>query len=221
MQLDIISDPVCPWCYVGKKRMEIALNSLPDVKIDLAYRVFQLDPNMPREGMDRREHLRRKFGESAGKGKVVDALVAAGAELGITFNFDRIQRSPNTIDAHRLIRWAHSAGCQPEVVEILFRRYFTDGEDIGDHAVLVDIAQEAGMDTDIVTNLLASGADEELVRSEDATARKIGIQGVPSYVIANKYLLVGAQEPAQLAAAISTACQEGQTSSAPESGTSI
>ena len=210
MQLDIISDPVCPWCYIGKKRMELALASRPDMPIDLAYRVFQLDPDMPRGGMDRKEHLRRKFGESKGKGKVMDALLEAGEELGIAFNFDKISRSPNTLDAHRLIRWAHSVNLQPEVVEALFRRYFTEGQDIGDHAVLLDIAAEVGMDTDIVMKLLATDADEALIRSEDATARQVGIQGVPAYVIANKYLLVGAQEPETLAQALDGAFQAEQ-----------
>ena len=183
----------------------------PGMPIDLAYRVFQLDPDMPRGGMDRKEHLRRKFGESTGKGKVMDALLEAGEALGITFNFDKISRSPNTLDAHRLIRWAHSMNLQPPVVEALFRRYFTDGQDIGDHAVLLDIAAEVGMDTDIVMKLLATDADEALIRSEDATARQVGIQGVPAYVIANKYLLVGAQEPETLAQALDGAFQAEQT----------
>ncbi len=210
MQLDIISDPVCPWCYIGKKRMELALASRADMPIDLAYRVFQLDPDMPRGGMDRKEHLRRKFGEKKGKGEVMDALLEAGEALGITFNFDKISRSPNTLDAHRLIRWAHSVNLQPAVVETLFRRYFTEGQDIGDHAVLLDIAAEVGMDTDIVMKLLATDADEALIRSEDATARQVGIQGVPAYVIANKYLLVGAQEPETLVQALDGAFQAEQ-----------
>lgn len=210
MQLDIISDPVCPWCYVGKKRMEIAIAARPEMKIDLAYRVFQLNPDMPREGMDRKEHLRRKFGESKGPSGIMDALVEAGHELGIEFNFGRIARMPNTLDAHRLIRWSHSAGCQPELVEIIFRRYFTDGDDISDHAVLLDIAREAGMDSEIIRDLLLRDADIDLIREEDATARRIGIQGVPSYVIANKYLLVGAQEPELLLKALDTAYTELQ-----------
>lgn len=210
MQLDIISDPVCPWCYVGKKRMEIAIAARPEMQIDLAYRVFQLNPDMPREGMDRKEHLRRKFGESNAPRGMMDALVDAGRELGIEFNFSRIGRTPNTLDSHRLIRWARSAGRQPEVVETIFRRYFTDGADIGDHAVLLDIARETGLDTDIIAGLLARDADLELIREEDATARRIGIQGVPSYVIANKYLLVGAQEPELLLKALDTAYTELQ-----------
>ncbi len=210
MQLDIISDPVCPWCYVGKKRMEIAIAARPEMQIDLAYRVFQLNPDMPREGMDRKEHLRQKFGESKGPSPVIDALVQAGRELDIEFNFSGIARMPNTLDAHRLIRWSHSAGCQSELVDIIFRRYFTYGDDIGDHSVLLDIAREAGMDTDIIGDLLTRGADIDLIREEDATARRIGIQGVPSYVIANKYLLVGAQEPEILLKALDTAYAQSQ-----------
>ncbi len=210
MQLDVISDPVCPWCYVGKKRVEIAIAARPEMQIDLAYRVFQLNPDMPREGMDRKEHLRKKFGESKGPSSIMDALMEAGDELGIEFNFSRIARMPNTLDAHRLIRWSHSAGCQPELVEIIFRRYFTDGADISDHAVLLDIARETGMDTAIIGDLLARDSDTDLIRAEDATARRIGIQGVPSYVIANKYLLVGAQEPALLLKALDTAYAESR-----------
>lgn len=208
MQLDVISDPVCPWCYVGKKRLEIALLARPEMPVELAYRVFQLNPDMPREGMDRREHLRRKFGESKGPSAVMDALMQAGLELDIEFNFSRIGRTPNTIDAHRLIRWAHNVDCQPEVVELLFRRYFTEGEDIGDHAVLIGVAEEAGMDVQIVGKLLTQDSDIDLIRAEDDTARRIGIQGVPSYVIANKYLLVGAQEPELLLRALDTAYAE-------------
>lgn len=208
MQLDIISDPICPWCYVGKRRMELALNARPDMPIELAYRVFQLNPDMPREGMDRKEHMRQKFGEAKGPSAIMEALTTAGGELGIEFNFSRIARTPNTLDAHRLIRWSYSTGCQPAVVEIMFRRYFTDCEDIGDQAVLIDIAREAGMDTQLVARLFSGDADTDLIRTEDATARRIGIQGVPSYVIANKYLLVGAQEPKVLLSAIDTAFAE-------------
>lgn len=214
MQLDIISDPICPWCYVGKKRMELALAARPDMPIDLAYRVFQLNPDMPREGMDRKEHMRRKFGDSKGPSPIVDALIQSGKELGIEFNFSRIARTPNTQDAHRLIRWSHGAGCQPQVVEIMFRRYFTDGADISDHAVLLDVAREAGMDTEIIGGLLAGDADRDLILAEDATARRIGIQGVPSYVLANKYLLVGAQEPELLLRALDTAFAESQQAAA-------
>ncbi|HEX4891013.1 MAG TPA: DsbA family oxidoreductase [Alphaproteobacteria bacterium] len=214
MQLDIISDPVCPWCYVGKKRMEIAIAARPEIQIDLAYRVFQLNPDMPREGRDRKEHIRRKYGEQKGPSAMMDALQEAGRELGIEFNFSNIARMPNTLDAHRLIRWSHSAGRQPELVEIMFRRYFTQGDDISDHAVLLDIAREAGMDTDIIANLLAGNADMDLILQEDATARRIGIQGVPSYVIANKYLLVGAQEPELLVRALDTAYAEIRQSEA-------
>lgn len=214
MQLDIISDPVCPWCYVGKKRMEIAIAARPEIQIDLAYRVFQLNPDMPREGRDRKEHIRRKYGEQKGPSAMMDALQEAGRELGIEFNFSNIARMPNTLDAHRLIRWSHSAGRQPELVEIMFRRYFTQGDDISDHAVLLDIAREAGMDTGIIANLLAGNADMDLILQEDATARRIGIQGVPSYVIANKYLLVGAQEPELLVRALDTAYAEIRQSEA-------
>ncbi len=195
MQLDVVSDTVCPWCYIGKKRLDEALALRGSDGITLRWRPFQLDATIPDGGVDRKAYMERKFGTDPDRAKAIGRTIRDyGEALGIAFNFDRIEKSPNTLDSHRLVRWAGTAGCQNEMVDILFRRYFTDAEDIGSQDVLLDAAAEAGMDTDIVADLLVRGADRELIRREDAMARQMGIQGVPSFVINSKWVMVGAQE---------------------------
>jgi predicted DsbA family dithiol-disulfide isomerase len=199
MQLDVVSDTVCPWCYIGKRRLDEALAIRGREGIALNWRPFQLDPSIPEGGLDRKTYMEKKFGADPDRVRGIGrAIQEHGEALGIVFNFDRIERSPNTLDSHRLIRWAGTAGCQDQVVETLFRRYFTDGEDIGRHEILLDAAAEAGMDTDIVADLLNRGVDRELIRREDMQARHIGIQGVPSFVINGKWVMVGAQDTATL-----------------------
>lgn len=195
MQLDVVSDTVCPWCYIGKKRLDEALALRGSDGITLRWRPFQLDASIPDGGVDRKAYMERKFGADPDRAKAIGRTIRDyGEALGIAFNFDRIEKSPNTLDSHRLVRWAGTAGCQNEMVDILFRRYFTDAEDIGSHDVLLEAAAEAGMDTDIVADLLVRGADRDLIRREDAMARQMGIQGVPSFVINSKWVMVGAQE---------------------------
>ncbi|GMV62141.1 MAG: DSBA oxidoreductase [Parvibaculum sp.] len=197
MQLDVVSDTVCPWCYIGKKRLDQALAMHGGDGITLAWRPFQLDASIPEGGVDRKAYMEKKFGAERAK-TVGNTIRELGEAAGITFRFDRIERSPNTLDSHRLVRWAGTAGCQNEMVDILFRRYFEDGEDVGSHAILLDAANEAGMDVDIVRDLLQKDADKELIRREDAMARQMGIQGVPSFVINSQWVMVGAQEPETL-----------------------
>ncbi|HUD53573.1 DsbA family oxidoreductase [Parvibaculum sp.] len=195
MQLDVVSDTVCPWCYIGKKRLDEALAIRGSDGITLRWRPYQLDASIPEGGVDRKAYMQKKFGSDPDRARAVgNSIKEYGEALGIVFNFDKIEKAPNTLDSHRLIRWAGTAGCQNEMVDILFRRYFTDAEDIGNHDVLVDAAAEAGMDTDIVADLLIRGADRDLIRREDAAAREMGIQGVPSFVINAKWVIVGAQE---------------------------
>jgi predicted DsbA family dithiol-disulfide isomerase len=195
MQLDVVSDTVCPWCYIGKKRLDEALAQRGSEGITLRWRPFQLDASIPEGGVDRKAYMKKKFGADPDRTKAVSGAIRDyGDQLGIKFNFDKITLSPNTLDSHRLIRWAGTAGCQSEMVDILFRRYFTDAEDIGDHAVLISAAAEAGMDSDIVEDLLVRGADRELVQREEGLAREMGIQGVPSFVINEQWVMVGAQE---------------------------
>lgn len=193
MQLDVISDTVCPWCYIGKKRLDRALADAGRDASMIRWRPFQLDPTIPQGGVDRKAYLERKFGPQRMK-SAGDAIREAGALEGINFAFDKIERSPNTLDSHRLIRWAGTAGVQNAVVDILFRRYFEQGEDIGDHDVLVDAAREAGMDSQIVRDLLATDADTRLVQEEEYLAREMGVQGVPCFLFNQMYFIVGAQD---------------------------
>lgn len=197
MQLDIVSDTVCPWCYIGKKRLDEALEIQGGEGISLVWRPFQLDASIPEGGVDRKAYMEKKFGTEKAR-TVGNTIREFGEAVGIDFRFEKIERSPNTLDSHRLIRWAGTAGCQNEMVDILFRRYFEDGEDIGSHDILADAATEAGMDADIVRDLLLKDADKELVRQEDMLARQMGISGVPSFVINSKWVMVGAQEPETL-----------------------
>ncbi len=194
MRIDIISDTVCPWCFIGKRRLERALAARPDLPVEIGWRPFQLNPDMPREGMDRARYLKEKFGESSG-GEVYRAIVEAGAGEGIAFDFKAIRRTPNSIASHRLIRHAAEAGRQDAVVEGLFRAYFEAGQDIGDIDTLTAVAASAGMDRDEVAAYLASDADEERVLAEDELARRLGINGVPCFIFERKYMISGAQSP--------------------------
>ena len=208
MQIDIVSDTVCPWCYVGKHRLERALALRPDIAFDVRWRAFRLDPTVPKEGYDRREYMRAKFGDSPQAREMQNALKAAGDSEGIAFAFDRIERRPDTLDSHCLIRWAGSAGLQNEIVERIFEAYFEEGRDIGNSDVLVEIASEGGMDSALVADLFEQGADRELVEREDALAHRMGISGVPSFIFQNKYVISGAHDPEQLVRVIDTVAAE-------------
>lgn len=207
--LDIVSDTICPWCYIGKRRLEKALAMRPKIAVDIRWRPFQLDPTIPKEGIGRQAYLERKFGGPEGARTVYARIDAAGAEEGIQFAFGRITRTPNTIDSHRLIRWAASAGCQDELVERLFAAYFSEGADIGERDVLTHTAGEAGMDADLVGELLSGGADLELVEKEIALAHEIGVTGVPCFVFAHRFGVMGAQSPEILAESLDRAQAEG------------
>lgn len=194
MQIDVISDTVCPWCFIGKRRLDRAIAQRPELALEVNWRPYQLDPNVPKEGVDRRAYFRAKFGDGERVKGMSETLQAYGAELGIAFAFDKAEKRPNTIDSHRLIRWASSVGVQDAVVEALFSAYFEQGRDIGDAAVLIDIAAACGMDGELVEELLASDADVELTLRESGLAGQMGVQGVPAFVLLGKYMLVGAQD---------------------------
>ena len=191
--IDIVSDAVCPWCFIGKRNLEAALAELPDVATEIHWRPYQLDATIPAEGVDRKAYLQRKFG--ARVAEIYGRVAEAGAAAGIPFAFEAIARSPNTLDAHRLIRWSWSAGKQDAVVERLFRDFFIDGKDIGDRAVLIAAARDCGMDVDLVASLLDSDVDKEGVRGEIASAQDLGVTGVPFFILNGKYALPGAQPP--------------------------
>ena len=193
MFIDVVSDTVCPWCYIGKRRFDAARAACPDVDIDVRWRPFQLDPTIPRGGLDRRAYMERKFGKDRAR-EVGQVIKDAAQDAGITLAFNKITRSPNAFDSHRLIRWAASAGVQNALVECLFRRYFEDGEDIGERQVLVDAAQEVGMDHELVAYLLLHDKDTDLVANEARQAREMGISAVPTFLFEGKFAVVGAQE---------------------------
>ena len=206
LTIDVVSDVVCPWCYVGEKRLEAALAEAPQ-PVALRWRPYQLDPTIPEGGLDRAEYMEKKFGKSGRLQSVHDNLTRLGADVGIPFAFDKIKRAPNTLDAHRLIRWANSAGVQGKVVDRLFRTYFVEGRDIGDPAVLIDIASECGLDARLVEKLLAEEADVDLVREEIAQAQAIGVTGVPFFIFAGRLGVPGAQDPSVLLRAMAQARQ--------------
>lgn len=195
MQIDIVSDTVCPWCFIGKRRIGRAMAMRPDVKFDVFWRPYRLDPTIPREGVDRRAYLKAKFGDSPRTSAIGDAIRSEGASEGIAFAFDKIAKSPNTLDSHRLVRWAAGAGKQDEIVERLFKAYFIDGQDIGAASVLSAIASEAGMDGDLVGALLSGESDLESVEREAGLANEMGITGVPTFIFDSKYMISGAREP--------------------------
>jgi predicted DsbA family dithiol-disulfide isomerase len=206
LTIDVVSDVVCPWCYLGEKRLEAALVGEAG-PVTVRWRPYQLDPTIPPGGLDRAEYMEKKFGKSGRLQSVHDNLKRLGAEVGLPFAFDKIKRSPNTLDAHRLIRWAASAGVQEKVVDRLFKAYFVEGRDIGDRAVLIEIAGECGLDVKLVEKLLADGADADLVRQEIEQAQAMGVSGVPFFIFAGRIGVPGAQEPSVLRQAMTQARQ--------------
>ena len=192
-KIDIISDPICPWCYIGKTRLDRALELNPTHNFIIEWHPFQLNPTMPKDGMDRREYLEAKFGGQKEAIEVYSNIDKTATETGLSLNFGGIKRTPNTIDAHRLIHWAGIEGRQNSIIDRLFKAYFQEGRDISEHSVLTRIASAAGMDQDVVRNLLKSDADKEDIKARDTDARKRGIQGVPAFVLANEYVIQGAQ----------------------------
>ena len=192
MQIDIYSDIVCPWCYVGKRRLEGALTSVGDA-VHVTWRPFQLNPTMPLEGMDRTTYLKGKFGSLEVFGRMKEQLLAAGTEGGIPFAFEKIQRTPNTFAAHRLVWYAAEHGQQDEVVEALFRSYFVEGKNIGDVKTLAHAAAEAGLDRTEIEHFLVSEKGVVEVKAEEAAGRRLGIRGVPYFVLNDRVAISGAQ----------------------------
>jgi predicted DsbA family dithiol-disulfide isomerase len=205
MQIDFISDTVCPWCFIGKRRLARAMAQRPDINFDVRFRPFRLDPTIPKGGLERRAYLTAKFGEKGGIEEAQRVIAAEGAKEGIEFDFAAIERAPNTLDSHRLIRWAAMTGVQDEVVERLFAAYFENGEDIGDIRILADIADVSGMDGAQIADMLEGDQDLALVEREDHLAREMGVTGVPAMIFANKVAVSGAREPEVLTMVIDKA----------------
>lgn len=195
MHIDIFSDTICPWCFIGKRRLERALRERPQRDLTLRWRAFQLNPDMPPGGMARSRYLELKFGGALNARNVYVQVEAAGRQEGIAFAFDRLRRTPNTIESHRLIRFAFKQAREEAVVQALFDAYFLRGEDIGDREVLVAAASAAGLAPDAVRAFLAGDEEAEAVRAEDMAARRAGINGVPCFVFNGRHALAGAHPP--------------------------
>lgn len=211
MRIDVISDTVCPWCYIGKRRLELALAARPDMVAEIFWHPFELHPDMPEDGVPRDEFWLEKFGDEERSAKVVENICAAGTEIGIHFTFDRMATIPNTARSHALMRWAGKIGEQTAAAEALFCAYFEEGRDIGDIDVLTDIAEGLGLPAEDVEEQIASDAALEPVRHAAAQAHALGIEGVPCYIIGQKYALIGAQDPEKFLAVFDRiAAEEGE-----------
>ncbi len=195
VKLDILSDPICPWCYIGKTHLDKALAKVPNHPFVIEWHPFQLNPDMPDAGMDRREYLERKFGGKDGAVRAYAPVVEHAENAGLKIDFEGMKRTPNTLDAHRLIHWAGIEGKQNAVVDALFDAYFVQARDIGDLEVLSDIADSAGMDAAVVMKLLKSDADREDIRNRDTHSREMGVSSVPTFIVANQHAVPGAQPP--------------------------
>ena len=210
LEIDVISDVMCPWCYIGKTNLDAAIKQIGDVEVEVRWRPYQLDSTLPKEGINRSTYLNNKFGGEEGAKQVYSRIKDAGKALGIDFNFDAMKVSPNTLDAHRVILWAggQSPEIQNKLVERLFEIFFLEGGNIGSDEILVKAAEDAGMDGSIVAGLLKVDDDKDRVASDIYHARQMGVQGVPCFIVDNKYAVMGAQPPEQLVGAMQHALAE-------------
>ncbi len=209
LRIDVVSDVVCPWCFIGKRRLEKALQLAPDVPVEVHWHPYFLNDWIPPEGMARNDYLTTKFGSPERYAEIAQRVSAAAAEEGLTYAGDVICRQPNTTDAHRLIRWAGGIGKAPEMKQRLMDLYFTEGADLSNPAVLVQAAADVGLDPEDVRAALASDTDVEAVAREVQSAKDAGIEGVPCFIFGGRYAVSGAQAPEYLAQIIQSVAQEG------------
>jgi predicted DsbA family dithiol-disulfide isomerase len=202
LAIDVVSDVVCPWCFIGKRRLENAIASRPDIPVAVRFRPYFLNPWVPREGISRTDYLTTKFGSVERYNQNAQRIVAVAASEGLTYAPGLIKRQPNTLDCHRLILWAQSIGKAAEMKQQLMNSYFTDGADLSDREVLVQIAAGVGMDADKTREMLASDADVERIESMANSAKESGIDGVPTFILGGVAAVTGAQSPEVLANAI-------------------
>jgi predicted DsbA family dithiol-disulfide isomerase len=212
MMIEFIADIVCPWCYVGHRRVKRALAERPGLDATITWRMFQLNPDMPVEGISRGLYLAAKFGMGAPAMRIMHYVAQAGALDGIEFRFDLITRMPNSLDAHRLILFAQRTGQQDVLIDALFAGFFERGLDIGRRLVLLDLAEEAGLDHADATAFLTSHAGIETVLAQDRKARRLGITGIPCTIIDGSYVLAGAQESEFFRPLFDLAAQEQRSS---------
>jgi predicted DsbA family dithiol-disulfide isomerase len=202
LQIDVVSDVVCPWCFIGKRRLEKALALKPDIPVEVRYHPYFLNPWVPREGIGRDEYLTTKFGSPERYKAIAGRVAQAAAAEGLTYAVDKMKRQPNTLDCHRLILWAQSSGKAPAMKQRLMDLYFTQGADLSDRDVLVQAAADVGMDPTETRDMLASDADVERVEAAANSAKDAGIDGVPTFILGGVAAISGAQEPEILANAI-------------------
>ncbi|TNM62045.1 DsbA family oxidoreductase [Aliirhizobium smilacinae] len=203
--IDIVSDVVCPWCYLGKARLELAIAEVQDeLGVDVNWHPYRLNPDIPPEGVDQKAYLEEKLGGAEAVARGHEMLTKLGQEVGIRYDFDAIKIGPNTLDAHRLLHWASIEGreVQDRVATALFKANFEEGRNVGDHTVLAEIAESCGMDRNVVENLLKSNADIDTILGEIDAAQKMGVNGVPFFIIDGQYAISGAQPPDVLAGAL-------------------
>lgn len=195
LAIEVVHDLVCPWCYLGVRRLMRTMRRRPDLLFDLTWRPFLLNPDMPRLGMSRPDYVVRKFGGEDRARRLYASIAEIGRAEGVLFRFDRIHRTPSSIDAHRLVRYAGRFGRADAMVEALFSAHFTDGYDIGDHGVLISVGTACGLDPFAVRRFLASDEELDAVHGDNLRAHRLGINGVPCFVIAGRHAIAGAQEP--------------------------
>jgi len=195
LTIEIVHDLVCPWCFLGVRRLLRTIRRRPDLLFDLVWRPFLLNPDMPRGGMARPDYVVRKFGGEDRARRLYASITEIGRAEGVLFRFERVRRTPSSVDAHRLVRLAARYGCADEMVEALFSAHFTDGRDIGDHTVLGGVAEAVGLDGMAVERYLATDGDTDLVHSDNLRAHRLGINGVPCFVVGGRHAIAGAQEP--------------------------
>lgn len=195
LSVEIVHDLVCPWCYLGVRRLIRTLRRRPDLLFDLSWRPFLLNPDMPRAGMSRLDYVIRKFGGDDRARRLYSSITEIGRTEGVDFRFDRIGMTPSSVDAHRLVRWAARFGRAGEMVEALFAAYFADGRDIGNGGVLVAVAASCGLDAGAARSFLLSDEEVEAVHADNLRAHRLGINGVPCFVVAGRHAIAGAQEP--------------------------
>ncbi len=195
LSVEIVHDLVCPWCYLGVRRLLRTLRRRPDLLFDLTWRPFLLNPDMPRMGMSRSDYVVRKFGGEDRARRLYGSIAEIGRSEGVEFRFDRVRRTPSSVDAHRLVRWANRFGRAAGMVEALFAAHFTDGRDIGDISVLSAVAASYGMDPIKARAFLLSDAEVDAVHADNLRAHRLGINGVPCFVIGGHHAIAGAQEP--------------------------
>ena len=211
LHIEMVSDLVCPWCWVGLRRLKGALELVPELEVEILFRPFELDPTIPAGGTDYKAYMKQKFGSDQSKDRANQmrgALIQYGEELGIPFDFERITWRPISFFAHRLVRWAQGQNLGMAAKEALFEAFFAKGEDIGDHEVLVTVAARIGLDSNLVSDLLAGDADVERIREEQNLFRQMGISGVPTFIAHRQIAVQGAESAEKLARFLKTAADQ-------------